>query len=103
MLGTGENRDSAAFDRDKRLLWRMCCEAAAGTANPASRAVVEEFSGCLRRVSTDRSELLSVVVTADKWSCQLVKKQKRQRMSFWRLECRLARVTLHLWKILVSI
>ncbi|WP_059058747.1 hypothetical protein [Halobacterium hubeiense] len=87
MLGTGENRDSATFDRDKRLLWRMCCETAAGTAHPASRAVVEEFSGCLRRVSTDRSELLSVVVTADKWSCKLVKKQKRQRMSFWGLEC----------------
>lgn len=58
MLRAGENRDSTVPNRDERLVWRMCCEAATGTAHAASRPVVEEVSGCLRRVSTGRSELL---------------------------------------------
>jgi hypothetical protein len=58
MLRTGENRDSTVLNRDERLVWRMGCEATTRTTHAASRPVVEEFSGCLRRVSTDRSKLL---------------------------------------------
>ncbi|WP_179204621.1 hypothetical protein [Halobacterium hubeiense] len=103
MFRTGENRDSTVLNRDERLVRRMSCEATTGTAHTASRPVVKEVSGCLRRVPTNRGELLEMVVTADKWSCKLVKNQERQRMSFWRLECKLARFTLHRWKALVTI
>ncbi|MCD2200834.1 hypothetical protein LPA44_13155 [Halobacterium sp. KA-4] len=76
MLRAGENRDSTVLNRDERLVRRMCCEATTGTAHAASRPVVKKFSGGLRRVSTNRSELLEVVVTADKRGCKLVEQQK---------------------------
>ncbi|MFC7164578.1 hypothetical protein [Halospeciosus flavus] len=76
MLRTSENRDSTIFNRNERLVRRLGCEATTGTAHAASRSVVKEFSGCLRRVPTDRSELLEMVVTADKWRCKLVEQQK---------------------------
>ncbi|MCD2205185.1 hypothetical protein [Halobacterium sp. KA-6] len=76
VFGTGQHRDSTVFDRNERLVWRTRCETATRTANTTSRPMLKKFNRRLRRVPTNASELLLVVVTANQWRCKLIEQQK---------------------------
>jgi hypothetical protein len=94
MLWTGKDCNCSILYRNYRLIWIMGCEVATRTVDTAGWPMIYKFSCVLGSESTDRGKLLKVFITSNNRDGEFIQEEERQRMSFVRVESRLACITL---------
>lgn len=90
MCRAREESQSAGPNRNNWLLGVVRRVTAAGTGESAGGVIVEKFGVILGGKSTSGAKLLEMLVTPDQWDCQLIEKEKRDALSSWRAQSRLA-------------
>jgi hypothetical protein len=79
MLWTGKHGNFPILNRNHWVSWIVRCKVATRAVNPAGRAVLQEFRRAFSGQPTDRSELFTMLITADQWDSELIQQKKRQR------------------------
>jgi len=93
VLRTRHRKDDPVLNLDQRMRRIVRGETAAGARHSAGRSMMEEIGRIFGRQSTDRRELLEVVVTAEDRDRELIQEEKRHLFLPARLDGRLARIT----------
>jgi hypothetical protein len=82
MLRARKHSNSTTMDRNHGVAWIVRCKMATRAVDPACWPVVQQVCRALGGQSTDRGELLTMLITTDQRDRELVYEQKRYRPSF---------------------